>query len=202
MPRDAATAGGQINLGFDLGQLGLELTGSSSDYVLLWRSNQTGTFSQIAVADSIAGNQISFDNIEVDTTATAGIIQTSTDKINDGYFTVGVQDNLAPEFESGVASGNTVTITFDEYLNSASVPDAAAFSVDVGGSRTVTNVAISGKNVELTIDGAAITNSDTVTVSYTKPAFGIVLEDSAGNEASTLSNVNVTVVETTNHHHC
>ena len=125
-----------------------------------------------------------------------GIIQTSTDKINDGYFTVGVQDNLAPEFESAAAtSGNTVTITFDEYLNSASVPDAAAFSVDVGGgSRTVTNVAISGKNVELTIDGAAITDSDTVTVSYTKPGSGTVLEDRTGNQVSTLSNENATTV--------
>ena len=189
---DAATAGGQINLGFDLAKLGLEVTTSSSDYVLLWRSTQTGQFYQIAVADSITDSSISFDGIEVDTSASAGTIQTSTDKINDGYFTVGVKDDLAPEYQSAEVSGNTVTLTFDEYLNTVVAPDASAFSVDVGGgSRNVTGVAISGKNVVLTIDGAAITDGDTVVVNYTKPASGIVLEDTKGNDATSLSNVNV-----------
>ncbi len=58
-------------------------------------------------------------------------------------------DTAVPEYQAAEVSANIVTITFDEDLNSASVPDASAFSVDVAGSRTVTNVAISGKNVEL-----------------------------------------------------
>ena len=98
-------------------------------------------------------------------------------------------DTAGPEYQAAEVSANIVTITFDEDLNSASVPDASAFSVDVAGSRTVTNVAISGKNVELTIDGAAIIDSDTVTVSYTKPGSGTVLEDSAGNDADSLGSV-------------
>ena len=185
---DTATLGGKINLGFDLAKLGLEVT-TSSDYVLLWRSNQTGQFYQIAVADSITDSSISFDGIEVDTSASAGTIQTSTDKINDGYFTVGVKDDLAPEYQSAEVSGNTVTLTFDEYLNTVAAPDASAFNVDVGGGRNVTGVAISGKNVVLTIDGAAIVDGDTVNVNYTKPASGIVLEDTQGNDAVSLSNV-------------
>jgi len=138
----------------------------------------------------MTGGNVNFDNIEVDTSASAGTIQTSTDKINDGYFTVAVRDSLAPEYEAAEASGNTVTITFDEYLSSLAVPDASVFSVDVGGTaRNITNVAISGKNVVLTIDGGAITDADTVTVDYTKPASGIVLEDTRGNDAGSLSNV-------------
>lgn len=53
----------------------------------------------------------------------------------------------------------------------------------------MTGVTISGKNVVLTIDGATITDGDTVTVNYTKPASGIVLEDTQGNDAQSLSNV-------------
>lgn len=60
---DTATVGGKVNLGFDLAKLGLEVTTNSSDYVLLCRSNQTGQFYQIAVADSITGSSISFDKI-------------------------------------------------------------------------------------------------------------------------------------------
>ncbi|WP_369178015.1 Ig-like domain-containing protein [Candidatus Thiodubiliella endoseptemdiera] len=100
-----------------------------------------------------------------------------------------VIDTITPTIESAAVSGNTVTITFDEYLNTLAVPDASAFSVDVGGSRNVTGVAISDKNVVLTIDGAAIVDGNTVNVNYTKPASGIVLEGTQGNDAVSLSNL-------------
>ncbi|MBW5288779.1 hypothetical protein [Abyssogena phaseoliformis symbiont] len=41
---------------------------------MLWRSSQTGQFYQIVVADSATGNNISFNNLNVDTLATDGII--------------------------------------------------------------------------------------------------------------------------------
>ena len=93
------------------------------------------------------------------------------------------------EFEAVEASGHTVTITFDEYLNALAVPDAAVFSVDVGGSARTVQRSHSGKDVVLTIDGAALTDADTVTVDHTKPASGIVLEDTQGNDADSPSDV-------------
>jgi Ca2+-binding RTX toxin-like protein len=41
----------------------------------------------------------------------------------------------------------------------------------------------------LTIEGATITDSDTVIVNYTKPTSGIALENTEGNGVQSLSNV-------------
>jgi Ca2+-binding RTX toxin-like protein len=83
-----------------------------------------------------------------------------------------------------------VTIVFDEALDGASKPANSAFSVNVGGSaRTVSNVEINGSNIVLTFDGAAIADTDSLTIAYTKPGSGAVLKDFAGNEAVSLSSL-------------
>ena len=186
---DAATQGGNIDLTFDLDRLGLEVSGNTSDYVLLWRSSLSGQFSEIATADSVNDNSITFAGINIDTAAVDATVRTSTDLIKDGYVTIGVRDNAAPAYESVEVSGNTITLTFDEFLNVAAIPEVSSFSVDVSGARTVTNVAVSGSSVTLTFDGAAVIDANTVSAGYVQPSTGAVLEDVAGNNVASLTNV-------------
>ena len=184
---DEATGGGQISLNFELDHFGLEMTGASSDYFLLWRAGQTGQFHQIAMADRVEGNMVGFDDISVNTQASNALIQSSTDLINDGYFTVGVNDYLAPEYASVEASGNIITLSFDEYLNTAVAPSGEAFSVSVGSTdRVVSDVVIDGVSVLLTIEGNAIGAAEVVRVSYQAPQSGVVLEDVQGNDAQSI----------------
>ena len=181
---DVATAGGQINLDVDLHQLNLEVTGDSDDYVLLWRAGQTGQFYQIATADRALGNLVGFDNININTQASNALIQSSTDQMNDGYITIGVSDYLAPEYSSIQASGNLITLTFDEYLNDAVTPNTEVFNVNVGGNdRLVSDVVIDGRSVLLSVEGNAIGSADVISLSYTVPQSGVVLEDVQGNDA-------------------
>ncbi len=96
-----------------------------------------------------------------------------------------------PEYQGAEVSNNTLTLTFDEPLNGDSVPDASAFSVKVdneASSRVVTAVTISGNNVVLTFDGAAITDANVTSVSYTPPSSGSVLQDAQGNSDVTAIN--------------
>ena len=83
-----------------------------------------------------------------------------------------------------VVEGNTLKLTFDEDLNTGSVPAKAAFDVEVAGSdralASANPVAVSGKTVTLTLASAAGWR-EKVTVSYTKPASN-PLEDGAGND--------------------
>ena len=89
-------------------------------------------------------------------------------------------------------NGATLTLTFDEDLEtgSAGVPAAAAFTVNVDGTKvslaTTNPVAVSGKTVTLTL-AAAVTPGQDVTVAYDKPATGNSLRDAAGNGVATIA---------------
>ena len=89
----------------------------------------------------------------------------------------------------------TLTLTFDEPLDSGSIPQASAFRVTGGSSsRTVTDVALSGSAVLLTLDPAVDHGETGIRVSYTVPTGAGVspLQDVLGNDADRLSNVPVT----------
>ena len=180
---DAATAGGTVNLSFDLEKLGLNILDDVTDYVLLWRSAASGQFYEIAVADAINGNDVVFNSLYVDSLVTDAVVQSSKDVIKDGYITVVLRDADAPEYQASEVAVNSITLSFNEDLNAASVPSVSDFVVDVGGARTVTEVAIAGNTVTLTFDGPPVTDDDSVSYSYIKPAFGAVLEDIGGNDA-------------------
>ncbi len=89
----------------------------------------------------------------------------------------------------------TLTLTFDEPLDRGSIPQASAFRVTGGSSsRTVTDVALSGSAVLLTLDPAVEHGETGIRVSYTVPTGTGVspLQDVLGNEADRLSNLPVT----------
>ena len=89
----------------------------------------------------------------------------------------------------------TLTLTFDEPLDRGSTPQASAFRVTGGdASRTVTDVALSGSAVLLTLDPAVEHGETGIRVSYTvSTGTGVsLLQDVLGNDADRVSNAPVT----------
>ena len=100
-------------------------------------------------------------------------------------------DTTPPVFQSAAVNGASLTLTYNETLDAASIPAATAFAVAVGGAaRGVSNVAIAGSTVTLTL-ASAVTAGQAVTVAYTKPATNPI-QDAAGNDAVNLAATSVT----------
>ena len=111
-----------------------------------------------------------------------------------GHKVDGAGPDLA-ETGGAVVDGTTLTLTFDEPLDRGSAPEASAFRVAGGDtSRTVTDVALSGSAVLLTLDPAVEHGETGIRVSYTVPTGTGVspLQDVLGNDADRLSNLPVT----------
>jgi len=105
------------------------------------------------------------------------------------YYKVTVQDTSPPSLQTAVVDGATLTLTYDEPLDTSSVPAATDFTVNVNSSAaTVNNVAVSGTTVTLTL-AAAVNAGDTVTVSYTAGTNPI--QDISGNDAANLTDQSV-----------
>ena len=104
-----------------------------------------------------------------------------------------VGDDVAPNFESVALSsdGNTITLTYDEILDSESGPGITNFQVVVEGEpRAVSRVSVNNRQVELRLS-SPVTVGQTVTVSYFDPTTGDdsnAIQDRSGNDADTLEN--------------
>ena len=111
---------------------------------------------------------------------------------NAGHKVDGVKPALAAN-GGAVVNGTTLTLTFGERLDGSSTPQASAFTVTGGDtSRTVTDVALSGSAVLLTVDPAVEHGETGIRVSYTVPTGTGSIQDVLGNDADRLSNVPVT----------
>ena len=111
-----------------------------------------------------------------------------------GHQVDGAGPDLA-ETDPAVVDGTTLTLTFDEPLDRDSTPQASAFRVTGGDTaRTVTDVALSGSAVLLTLDPAVEHGETGIRVSFTVPTGmdATPLQDGLGNDADRLSNVPVT----------
>lgn len=90
--------------------------------------------------------------------------------------------------------GTQITIAFDETLSSTSA-NLSAFTVRADGiSLGLSSVSVSGSNVVLGLS-SAVWRGAVVTVSYADPTSGndaAAIQDSAGNDAVSFSNVSVT----------
>ena len=100
-------------------------------------------------------------------------------------------DSTAPALDGNpVVDGATLVLTYDDALDTGSEPAVGDFDVQVtpsGGSaarRDVSDVAISGSRVVLTL-ASAVVSTDTVTLDYTVPATN-PLQDIVGNDAAAL----------------
>ena len=138
--------------------------------------------------DSLSGGTIrdeAHNNAELDHDGLAA---------DSGHKVDGVKPRLAAT-GGAVVNGTTLTLTYDEPLDGSSTPPASAFTVTGGGaSRTVTDVALSGSAVFLTLDPAVEHGQTGIRVSYRVPtgAGESPLQDALGNDADRLSNVPVT----------
>ena len=104
------------------------------------------------------------------------------------------RETTPPELSSAGVDGATLTLTFNEALDTDMIPHTSAFTVTVaGGSRGVEAVAVSGSAVTLTLV-TAVFAGDTVTVDYTAPAGEPEsrLRDQVGNAAPSFSGQSVT----------
>ena len=142
-----------------------------------------GNAFRLGDADSIgdSGATFWFDNMKL------GLAAGDTRVVRIGY------DDVAPSLvdEAPLALAAAVlTLTFDEALDTGSVPDASAFTVEEEGVAidlaTANAVAVSASTVTLTLGAAPDTTAEDVTVSYTAPA-GNPLRDSAQNNVDDFS---------------
>ena len=113
--------------------------------------------------------------------------------LSDQTVTNTTPDTTAPTLTTAAVNGVSLVLTYNEALDTGSTPAATDYTVTVAGSqRTVSDVAISGSAVTLTL-ASAVTDGQAVTVSYTAGTNPV--QDAAGNDAAALSNqtVNATV---------
>ena len=124
------------------------------------------------------------------------VIATTDDAESDpsGEVTATPAETTPPELSSASVDGATLTLTFDEQLDTGETPDKTAFSVTLAGSgRGVDTVAVSGSMVILTLV-TAVFAGDAVTVAYTAPTDDATarLQDLVGNAAASFSGQEVT----------
>ena len=109
-----------------------------------------------------------------------------------GQFNVRLTAEEAPTLVTASVDGSSLALTYDEYLDTNSVPWTRAYSVMVGSAPAAapSTVAVSGKTVTLTL-ATAVAPGDTVTLNYTVLQTN-PLQDLAGSDAGALSNLDVT----------
>ena len=91
------------------------------------------------------------------------------------------------ELRSATLDGATLTLTYNETLDSSVTLPATAFTVSLnGGSRSVSAVSVSGSAVTLTLASEAAAG-DTVTVDYTRPEGRHFIRDTRGRVAPSFS---------------
>ena len=114
--------------------------------------------------------------------------------------TPSVGDSAAPTLTTARVAGSTLTLDWNEPLDTNSVPATSAFTVTVNGARQgIAGIAVAGEVVILTLATAA-KSVDTLTVSYSPPsqAGSKAIQDVGQNEAAAFSGravTNETVVE-------
>ena len=92
---------------------------------------------------------------------------------------------------SGVVDSDTLTLAYDEDLDTGSEPAATAYTVTAdGATHTVNDVDIGGMTVTLTLS-APVLAGQTVLLSY-EPPLTNPLQDLHGEDAALLSRVNIT----------
>ena len=105
-------------------------------------------------------------------------------------------DETAPALHTTTTpavNAKTLTLTFDESLDTSKVPAATAFAISAPNTPTVSSLTIAGAVATLTLDKPVLASATNVTVAYTKPATGDVFQDTLGNEVASFAATAVTV---------
>lgn len=105
-------------------------------------------------------------------------------------------DESPPVATSAQVNGNILTITYNEPLDTDSVPPADSFSVQESASDGVRllfeieGIGITGSTVTLTLEATIAAGETGITVGYVVPATGQI-RDFAGNQAAGFSSLAV-----------
>ena len=94
-----------------------------------------------------------------------------------------------PAATAASAAGPTVTVTWSEALDPASLPTGAGgFRVRIGNANgpAVSAVAVSGPTTTLSLASAIADGTATVKLEYTPPRSGAKIRDAAGNDAAAI----------------
>ena len=98
-------------------------------------------------------------------------------------------DGVLPAATAASAAGPTVTVTWSEALDEASVPTGAGgFRVRIGNANgpAVSAVAVSGATTTLSLASAIADGTANVKLEYTPPRSGAKIRDAAGNDAAAI----------------
>ena len=96
------------------------------------------------------------------------------------------------ELQSATVDGSTLTLTYNETLNTSVTPPASAFVVNVNeASRSIMGAGVGGSSVLLLLS-PAVETGDTVNVDYTKPSGSDVIKDTQGRQADSFTGQAVT----------
>lgn len=123
-------------------------------------------------------------------TSTANSLKTFFDACSTSV--AGFVDTIVPTLVSayiGVSNAKRIVLTFSEGLDVFSVPVTTAFATGTQ-VKAVSKVTIEENRVYLDFATAFVAGA--VTVSYTKPATGSVVQDIAGNDLATFAATAVT----------
>ena len=110
------------------------------------------------------------------------------------FYVQQVVDETAPDLQSATVDGSTLTLTYNEDLDTGVTLPASAFAVMVGdATRSLDSVSVSGSAVTLNL-ATAVESEDTVTVAYIVPTGESAnkLKDASGNAAASFSGQAVT----------
>ena len=139
----------------------------------------TGTFTVETVADALTEEDETFT-----VTLSSPVNATLDEGATTAKGTITDQDITAPVLTKARVSGTTITLEYDETLDTGSVPATSDYVVTVDGTAAALatgGVAISGSTVTLTL-ASAVSAGDEVKVTYTAPSTNAV-RDIAENEA-------------------
>ncbi|MCW8209121.1 hypothetical protein D8B24_19335, partial [Verminephrobacter aporrectodeae subsp. tuberculatae] len=185
----------QVVFGFTMDDIVLD-TATGTLGALTTTDNQTWTATLTPKAD-VSG---ATNTIRVNLTGVANVAgRSGTGTADSANYTVDTRlpDATPPAFSSAAVNGSQLVLTYTEAgtLDPAALAGSAGFTVS---STTGTAITVSGavvhatnKTVTLTLS-RAVTQAETVKVSYTKPASGAVVQDAAGNDAVSFSEQAVT----------
>ena len=126
-------------------------------------------------------------NVRVDFTDNAGSEESLTSAP-----TAAVTSAEDLELQSATVDGSTLTLTYNETLDTGVTLPASAFVVNVNeASRSIMGAGVGGSSVLLLLSPAVVAG-DTVNVDYTKPSGSDVIKDTQGRQADSFTGQAVT----------
>lgn len=101
----------------------------------------------------------------------------------------GAADLVAPTLQSASAEGDSITLTYSETLDGASIPANGDFTVNTAANGAIAVNTIDITDAVISLDLASAVGNGTITLSYSPGSNPI--QDSAGNDAAALSSESV-----------